>query len=407
MGFSLANSSELFKETYGPLSENVYNSYNVTLGRIKKNYNFTGKQKVIAVPQSFIGGVGSGSLPRANHPDTGDAVITSNKVYSVIEIERESMKASADDKGSFVRATKYVVKKGVESWMRNASRILFGDTNGATAEGDGATNVSGTGTSIDPYIVRLAADTKEANVEEKDFWHYDAESGTASLLEVVEYNPDTRDVSLVGTSAGLAALTGVGPVPGGTYFYMQNSRNNDPTGLRYALTQTAGSLYGIPVTRRWKAGVYEQSGGAGITTDMLNEDMLEIERKSGKVPKMIVASYAQYRKILNLLEDHKRYDLSPRAKNLQGVISFSGVEFMSSRGPIPVFPERFVRDDSVYYLNDDEIECHHRPGFGWFDEDGTVLLRLQDSDDYGARYGGYYENFIMPTFQGLRDGLAA
>ena len=405
-GFNLADVSELFKETYGALSENVYNSYNVTLGRIKKNFNFTGKRKVVAIPQSFNGGVGSGTLPSASFPKTEDAIITSKRLYARVQIERESMKASADDKGAFVRAMRYTVQKGVESWMRNMSRTLFGDSTAALAAGENTTNVSRTGSSVDPGIVVLAADTKEANIEENDFWHYDNESGTASLLQVVEYDPDTKTVSLCGSSAGLTALTGVGPVPTGTFFYMQNSRDNDPQGLKNTLRATSGSLYSVPVTRRWRAGVQTDSGASGITTDMLNEDMLEIERKCGKVPTMIVASYTQYRKILNLLEDHKRYPLSPRAANLKGIISFDGVEFMSSRGPIPIFPERFVEDDALYYLNDSFIECHHRPGFGWFDEDGTVFLRLQDSDDYEARYGGYLETYIAPNFHGTRYNLA-
>lgn len=404
--FNLQDVSELFKETYGPLSENVYNSFNVTLGRCRKSYTFTGKQKVVAIPQSFIGGVGSGILPTANYPKTEDAIITAKRLYATCVVERESMKASSDDKGAFVRATRYTVQKTVESWMRNMSRTLFGSGTGEIASGDGATNVSGTGTSVDPYIVRLNSDTKEANVEEQDYWHYDAESGSAALLEVVAYDPSTREVSLVGTSAGLAALTGVGPVPTSTFFYMQNSRDNDPQGLKGVLRATSGNLYSVPVTRRWSAGVQEDAGGAGITTDMLNEDMLEIERKSGKVPTMIVASYAQYRKILNLLEDHKRYDLSPRAENLKGKVSFSGVEFMSSRGPIPIFPERFVEDDALYYINDNHVEICHRPGMGWFSDDGTVFLRLQDSDDYAARYGGYLETYIVPNFHGTRWGLA-
>ena len=43
---------------------------------------------------------------------------------------------------------------------------------------------------------------------------------------------------------------------------------------------------------------------------------------------------------------------------------------------------------------------------GWFDDDGTVFLRLQNDDAYGARYGGYYENFIIPTGHGFLENLA-
>ena len=86
--------------------------------------------------------------------------------------------------------------------------------------------------------------------------------------------------------------------------------------------------------------------------------------------------------------------------------TFQGVEFMSTRGPIGIFVDRFCQDDRIYFLNDNFIERHHRPDFGWFDDDGTVFLRTADSDDYEARYGGYYQNYIVPTAHGCLYGLA-
>ena len=76
---SLSEVSALFKIKYEKLSENVYNSSNVLLGRVKKSYNFTGKRLSIAIPQSFSGGVGSGVLPTANTAIYGDAQIEAKK----------------------------------------------------------------------------------------------------------------------------------------------------------------------------------------------------------------------------------------------------------------------------------------------------------------------------------------
>ena len=73
---------------------------------------------------------------------------------------------------------------------------------------------------------------------------------------------------------------------------------------------------------------------------------------------------------------------------------------------VPIFIVRFVEDDRMYFVNTNFITAHHRPDFGWFKDDGTVLLRDASSDSYSARYGGYYENYIVPTFQGVITGLA-
>lgn len=412
--FSLTEATNLFKTNYYKKSENMYNNANVTLARIKVKNDFTGKERFVATPLSFAGGVGSGSLPTASVADYQDALITSKSVYATCEIQREAIKASADDAGSFVRATKEVVQKCVESASRNASRILFGDGSGLLGQGDGTgTNVSGAGTSGSPYVLTFpVAGWKEANFEERDYVQMvtgltGITGGTmeATTLLVSEVVPSTRQVKLIGTSARLAALSGANPLAATDGVCMQGSYANDPQGLKGALDATTGTLYNITVQRRWKA-TQKAASSAGVTPDLMNEVMLEVERKFGQAPNMIVTSYTQYRKLLNQLEDHKRYQMPPRDAALKGYISFEGVEFMSTRGPIGVFPERFVEEDRMYFLNDNFIETHRRPGFGWFDDDGTVFLRKATSDAYEARYGGYYENYITPTAHGVLTGLA-
>lgn len=420
--FNLTDQTNLFKINYYKKSENMYNSANVLHGRIKKRYDFTGKQRFVSTPLSFSGGVGASSLPVSNAGNYEGAIITAKKVYATCEIEREAIKASANNAGAFVQATKETVKKTVESYMRNCSRILFGDGSAILGRGDAATNVSGAGTTGSPYVVRIASGTglgafKEANFEEKDFVQVvsgmnagdnlggTAEGGSAvtNLLEIVAVDTATGDVSLVGTSAVLAALTGVGPLPATSGLCMQRSYLAEPQGLDGVVNVSSGSLYNIAVQRRWSS-VIDDAGGAGVTTDRMNAVMLDVEKKFGRVPNIVMTSYAQFRNILALLEDQKVYNLPN--KNLKGAMSFSGVEFMSTRGPIGIFVDRFCEDDRIYFLNDDYVEVHHRPGFGWFDDDGTVFLRKTDEDAYNARYGGYYENFITPTAHGLLKGLS-
>lgn len=393
--FSLTSATNLFKINYSKLSDNVYNSANVLLGRTKKNYSFTGKQRFIAVPQSFAGGVGSGSLPTANTATYGDALITAKKVYAVCQIDREAIKASMNDEGAFVRGTKEVVQKSVESYMRNASRILFNDGTGALGSFSG--NQAGTATV--PIVTVTAATWKEANWEEKDYVNVNTLS---SVWEVTSVVPASRLVTLTRIS-GSDDLTAIGA---GTHvIYMQNSKDNDPLGLKGVLDATSGSLYNITVARRWQA--YQQAaGGAGLSTDLMNQNMLEVQRRCGKVPNLIITSFTQFRKLLNLLEDQKQYIVEPRSEELKGKVSFKGIEFMSSAGAVGVFPERFCEDDRMYFLNDNYIELHHRPDFGWFEDDGTVFLREASSDAYSARYGGYWQSYITPTFHGVMTGLA-
>jgi hypothetical protein len=393
--YSITTLSNLFKTKFGPLSEATYNSKNAVLARIKKNYNFVGDVMTVPVPNSFGGGVGSGSLPTANAANTLKMTISAKKMYATVQIDRESIKASQNDEGAYVKLLAHSAKKGVESWMRNLSRALFNDGTGALGTVDG--NNAG-GSAAAPTVVITAATWKEANWEEYDYVNVNSDS---TVFEVTAVAPATRTITLARIS-GSADLTSTGA---NDVIYMQNSKDNDPEGLKGVLDATSSTKYGVTIGRRFQA-TQKAASSAAITEDMLNEVMLDVEKKTGQTPNLIVASYTQYRKLLAIFQSAKRYPISPRDNKLKGVISLDGIEFASTRGPVPVITERFVEDDRIYLLNDDFIEIHHRPDFGWFDDDGTVFLRDSTTDSYSARYGGYLQIVIVPTFHGVITGLA-
>ncbi len=402
--FNLTDSSALFKTKFGKLSENAYNSANVMLGSIKKEYNFTGDEMKVAVPTFFSGGVGSGSLPQASVASAAKATISSKKVYAVTEYDREAVKAASSNEGAFVDGLKWNVQKTVEAFNRNASRILFAGGTGALGTTTAADFVDVTGTTFGvgdtASAVITAASWVEGYWEENDYVNV----GTAAdVLKVISVTPSTRTIvfeKISGTTDFTTGGAGTSKI-----IYMQNSKDNDPLGLKGVCDATSGTLYNVTVGRRWQA-TQIAAGGAGVGADILNELILKVQYKCGKTPKKIVTSYTQYRKILNFLEDKKVYSVDPRASELKGKVSFKGVEYISDSGPIGIFADKMCDDDRIYAVNDDFITAYHRPDFGWFDDDGTVFLRLQDSDAYGARYGGYYQNYIIPSFQGVITGLA-
>lgn len=399
--FSLTAQSALFKTKFGKLSENAYNSANPILGTIKKQYDFVGADMKVAVPTYFSGGVGSGTLPTANPASAVKATLQAKRVYAVTEIEREALKASSSDEGAFVEAMKWNVQKAVESWNRNASRIMFGDGSGKLGSFTGAA----AGTAAAPQITIQTADWVEGHWEEADYVQI-ADSGltalvAADLFEVTEVVPASKLVKLSRLSGTLDLTANVGV----KNVVMQNSLNSDPIGLKGVIQASSGSLYGVTVARRFQS-TQIAAGGSGVSTDIMNELISKIMFKSGKAPKLIVTSYTQMRKIKNFLEDQKVYMIDPRASELKGKVSWSGIEYLANGSKLAIIEDRMCPDDTMYALNTDFITAYHRPGFGWFDDDGTVFLRQTNSDAYGARYGGYYENYIIPSFHGVVTGLA-
>ena len=394
--FSLTAQSALFKTKFGKLSENAYNSASPILGTIKKQYDFVGEDMKVAVPTFFAGGVGSGTLPTANPASAVKATISAKRVYATTEIGREALKASSSDEGAFVEAMKWNVQKTVEAYNRNASRIIFGDGTGALGT---TTAANATGTAAAPVITISAASWVEGHWEENDYVNVSLD--LTSVFAITAVDPSTKAITLSRIS-GTLDLTANATAK---IVYMQNSKDNDPIGLKGVLDATTGQIYGVNVARRFQA-TQIAAGGSGVSTDIMNELISKIMFKSGKAPKLIVTSYTQMRKIKNFLEDQKVYMIDPRSSELKGKISWSGIEYMANGAKLAIIEDRMCPDDRMYALNTDFITSYHRPGFGWFDDDGTVFLRQTNSDAYGARYGGYYQNYIIPSFHGVVTGLA-
>ena len=198
--FNLTDSSALFKTKFGKLSENAYNSANVMLGSIKKEYNFTGDEMKVAVPTFFSGGVGSGSLPAASVASAVKATISSKKVYAVTEYDREAVKAASSNEGAFVDGLKWNVQKTVEAFNRNASRILFADGTGALGTTTAADFVDVTGTTFG------VGDTASAVITAASWVDYAPLVFSTSEKRTVEYffPDDTIGIDIGGT---LEALT--------------------------------------------------------------------------------------------------------------------------------------------------------------------------------------------------------
>lgn len=395
--FNLITQSALFKTKFGKLSENAYNSANPLLGTIKKDYNFVGEDMKVTVPTYFSGGVGSGILPTANPASAVKATLTAKRVYATTSIQREALKASSSDEGAFVEAMKWNVQKTVESWNRNASRIAFGDGSGALGT---TTAANATGTATNPIVVISDASWVEGHWEENDYVNFSPD--LTSVFAIAEVIPASKTVELERIS-GTLDLTANATAK---IIYMQNSKDQDPIGLKGVCDAVSGdTLYGVTVARRFQA-TQIAAAGAGISVDLMNELVSKIMFRCGKAPKLLITSYVQMRKIKNFLEDQKLYQIDPRASELKGKISWSGVEFLANGAKIAIIEDRMCPDDRMYGVNTDFFTAYHRPDFGWFDDDGTVFLRLQDDDAYAARYGGYYQNYIIPSFQGVITGLA-
>jgi len=395
--YDLSNVDALFKIKFLKYYDETFNTTTPLWNQTTKTNDFVGKKLEFPVPTTYKGGVGSGRLPESKPATYGDVQITAKKVYATDRVDRETIMASLTSEGAFVRALAETVKKTVQADMWNHSRILFGNGDGSlgTIDTGGVTDNGGG----DYDVVISSASFKLANWEENMFVNF----GTGTdKFEITLVAPSTRTISVQRQAGGTDVPADADVV------YLQNSKDNDPQGLKSVLDATSGSLYNVTVTRKWQA--YQRAmGGVGISTPIMNKAMIQVELQSGQVPNMIVTSAEQFEKVLNFLEDQKRYQMvNVPAKGAQGKVSFQGVQFMSARGPINIFWDRFCEPDRMYFLNTRHIKYYRRPNTGWVKDDigGNGYLRVADEDQFEARFATYGEIFIAPTFHGVVTGLS-
>ena len=396
---NLTTLSAAFKTKYGKLADDTFDSSTPLQARIKIVNDFVGSTYVEAIPTGFAGSVGAGSIPEANAEPMVQSSFSAKKVYGRMKIDREALYASKGNEGAFVELLSYQTAATVKSYARFAEFILMGDGTGKLG-----TIASGGVSGSNPYVLTISTGTwLEANFEEKDYVNIG--TGSNDMFEITAVDPANKQITVnrISGSKVPAAADDI---------FMQGSENNVPQGIKGVCDATSSTKYGVNVGRRWQATQVDASG-VGLSVDLMNQAVLELRRKCGQNPKMILTSYTQYRKFQALLEDQKRYDMvtiqSRRGNygpNLNGTVSFSGLQYLTTTGAIPVLESRFCEEDRMYFLNDDYIKQVRRKGFGWFDDDGTVIMRIADSDAFEARYGGYYENYIIPSFQARIDNLA-
>jgi len=401
-----SNYSPLFKRVWGEYADNLYGngSEDPALSQVNKTFNFKGSQMNFPVKVSFGGGKGQGSLPVANAAKYVDVTLTRKKTYARLNLDRETIVASKGREGAFKEATSEETTAKLASFMHGEAMNFWNDGTGILGQQSG----NATGTAAAPVLTAIATGTYKfrANFFEEGDYINIRQSGTtllSSLWEIMEVNTTTRAITLARIT-GADDLTAIGA---GTHdIILQGSLNAAPMGMKGVVEFASGSLYGVAFQRRWKSyALNAQSGGvnAPISVDHLNRLAIQIQTISGEYPTHFFGSPTQYEKMLNRLGDNVRYtDMISKGNKMttKALVSFNGIELQTVAGSIGFLPSRYIEDDRVYAVNFNHIEDRHAEKFGWFDEDGTVLLRMQDQDAYEARYGGYKETFINPLFQG-------
>lgn len=399
--YSLTSASAAFKRKYGQGGIEVYQAATPLLSQIRKEFNHTGTNFNDHLLLSQGGGFGAGTLPTASNPQQAAVQFARKKMYYRARVDREAIYASKD-MGAFLDTMKFQASQGPKTFARFVSMCLFleRELSSTTLIGSGKIGaISGSPTGSNPYVCTLgtAGDTKNFHV--------------GDIVNIETGNTDRFEVQAVNSTGGTVTVyrTSGSQVPANTdEIYIQGSEDGTIQSLEGLLTLASGEdVYGVSHGQGFEPGINKNASSAAISWDLLAEAALEIEKKSGVGPDLLVLSYKQWRKLAGVVEQRQQQEvmLKPVDK-ISANIGISAIRLTLPTGPCDVIREKHAPDNTAYLLNRKYIKLKHSGGFGWFDDDGTIFLREADSDSYEARFGGYMELFAIPTFHGRIHTLA-
>lgn len=406
-----ADYSSLFKRVFGKLYDNMWASTPIDpmAARINKMYNFPGSEMKLSVRLSLGGGVGGGgaagnTLPSSWTTRFGGPLLTRKALYAVFKMDRQTMKAAKKSEGAFKDAYKDEMEAKAQNFAIHYTRHCYGDGTGIAGQFSG----SASGTAADPVLTILNTGTYgfvKRNWEEDEIMTVNADASTFRIVSVTE---SSREVTLERLTGSLD-LTSIGAGTHSVYF--QNTRNVAMMGIKGAF-EYSGTFYGVADQRRWR-GLDRDASSAAITPELLIDVVTEQTDRTGLAPTEIVMSTKQMVAYLALLEEQKRYpqDCSISSgrdskSGMAGTVSFPAIKFLTPKGIIPIYSSAFLKDDELVMPNLNKVSGHFVENAGWFDEDGSILGRIDGVDAYDARYGQYGEVFWNPFFQARIKNLA-
>lgn len=390
------------KEYYTPdaVEDMVYKD-NPLLALIPKDENFYGDSRVVPV----IYGNPQGRSANFTRAQTRAAAtnsyitkftVTRVKDYSIAQVDNETLLASQNDKGAFMRAATLEFDGAINTLTRSLAVDLY-------RAGFGDRGQIG---SISTNTITLLNTNDIVNFEvgmELDL----SASQAANTLRA--YGTSTNGLIVTGVNRSSGVLTfGAGNVTDATngiptaaandFIFVRGDRQNSATPTRLKVSgleawcpyvaPTSTSFYGVDRTADvTRLGGLRYDGSAFPIEEALIEAATLVAREGGRLDHFFM-SYDKYSALEKALGSKVQYvDLKANAN-----IGFRGIRVNGPRGEINVVPDQNCPSNRAYGLRlDSWTLCTIGKATRVIDTDKLEMLRLNSADGVESRWG-YYGN---------------
>lgn len=392
----------VLKQKYNKAAvQNLCYPDNPLYAMMPKNTDFDGINKVIAFHYGSPQGRGT-SVATAQAGKTASAyaqVTLTRKVdYTTASITGEAIRASKKDTGALIKGLSGEIDNAMYTAMRSLAVSMYRNGGGARGQISAASNVATATITLANIadITNFEVGMKlSASVDDG----FTGVAGLRSAGAVVTITGIDRDLGTLTASGNWSA--GIAAVAAGDYLF-QNS--GAAAGTSDYASMVSGLLAWCPITAPAAASNFygldrsvdatrlagvRYNGGGGPIEETLIAILARIAREGGKTD-AIFLNPLDFETFERSLGTRVVYDRATSIDNAD--IGFDGIRIMGPKGKVKVIPDQNCPKGYAPCL---KMSSWHVEGLGempgFLDEDGLMILRSSNSDDYEVRIG-YYGN---------------
>lgn len=362
---SISNGMAMLKNFYeGPIKDQLNKDTPILRGIEKQTKGWSGLQVVRPLRVRRNQGIGAttdgGTLPAIGVQGTTSANISSKFNYLRFGVTGPMIKASASDRGAFVRAASYELEMGYKDLQNDVNRQVSWSGNGTLARVNANTAAS---TSL---VIKGREDGNAAMRFVDVGLVFDIYSGSTLVASGISVTAISGSVT-----ATTATLTLSAPVTcsANDVLVRSGAYNNEIQGLLYSLDGGTSTIYSVDrsVYQAYQGNELDLSGGQ-LTLDALQRGYNVALYRGGAKLSAHYTDFDSLRMYQKLLTPDKRYVNTTKG---DGGFSNKDVNYMEFNG-IPVVADK---------------DCPNR----WFMLDpGTwknyVLAEMEFADETGSMY---------------------
>ena len=379
---------QILKRLYLPPIRENFNRATVLMNALRVgNEGVSGTEVHTPLWYGYSQGVGARSedqtLPSARKSQYKVSTVSLKTNYGRVELSGHLIRATKDDRGSFIRAIGSEIQNMSAGIKNDYNRQCFGDGSGAIAHTADSGTIAAGGT----FVV----DSTQYVKTDMPLWGDMSSAGYIVTGDVIS------STQFKNAASGTSTLT----VQDNKYFYRGDGANNNKDieimGLKGLVYDTTSDIQGVTISDNswWKPATGVAQDAVADVEDDLQTMYTNIE-KNGGTPDLMVTTYAQRDNYAKQLQGQRRY---ANVMDFKG--GFKGLEFNG----LAIVPDKDCQDGgnspkgaianlgSGYMLDTSTLSFQTKSDWDWMDMDGAIWNRVTNKDAYEATI--FYESNMV------------